>query len=137
MIYLYRTATQTTKEPKNAQAQREKDGEVTVNPFPYRVDGEVGRFDFLTHSVFAGDEQVFNTGRDVFEPLTGKEYYRTRGFKEISMIFGCVEGSYRKTTALINRVRYHQKDGTPCSSNSRWGSSAGDLEADLWVRSIG
>ena len=80
------------------------------------MDGEVGRFDFLTHSVFTGDEQVFNTGRDVFEPLTGKEYYRTRGFKEISMIFGCVEGSYRKTTALINRVRYHQKDGTPCST---------------------
>lgn len=99
---------------KNATKQATGQGEVTVNLFPYRVDGEVGRFEFVTHSVSIEDEEVFNTALDLFQSLNGKEYYKTRGFKEIAMIFGCVEGSYRKTTTLINRIRYQQEDGTPC-----------------------
>ena len=35
------------------------------------------------------------------------------GFKEIAMIYGDTDKSYRKTGKLINRIRYQQKGGTP------------------------
>jgi hypothetical protein len=55
----------------------------------------------------------YNTGRDVFSCLHGKEYYRTAGFKEIALIYGDTKESYRKTTRLINRIRHQEQDGTP------------------------
>jgi hypothetical protein len=45
--------------------------------------------------------------------LKGKEFYRTIGFKEIAMIYGDTEKSYRKTVKLINRIRYQEQGGTP------------------------
>jgi hypothetical protein len=78
------------------------------------VDGEVGRFEFATHSTIREDGLKYNTAVDLFSGLKGKELYRTIGFKEISMIHGDTEKSYRKTTKLINRVRYQEKGGTPC-----------------------
>lgn len=78
---------------------------------PYRVEGEIGRITFDTYWVEPG------TGRDetakcLFPTLHGKEWYRTTGFKEIGLVHGTVEDSYRKTSVLINRVR-HQADATP------------------------
>jgi len=35
------------------------------------------------------------------------------GFKEIAMIYGDTEKSYRKTAKLINRIRYQEQGGTP------------------------
>jgi hypothetical protein len=87
---------------------------VNANPHPYRVDGEAGRFDFITHSVLSHGEVIYNTASDLFSGLTGKEFYKTIGFKEIAMIYGCIDKSYRKATALINRIRYQKEDGTPC-----------------------
>lgn len=55
----------------------------------------------------------FKTAVDLFPPLTTNEYYRTVGFKEIAMIYGDTEKSYRKTKQLINRIRYQQDNGTP------------------------
>jgi hypothetical protein len=86
---------------------------VTVNTHPYKVDSEVGRFEFTTHSVSHGDEILYNTGQDLFAELKAKELYRTIGFKEIAMIYGDTEESYRKTTSLINRIRYQAEGGTP------------------------
>jgi hypothetical protein len=77
------------------------------------VDGEVGRFEFATHSVLHGDELKYNTAMDLFAELKGKEFYRTIGFKEIAMIYGDTEKSYRKTAKLINRIRYQVEEGTP------------------------
>ncbi len=77
------------------------------------MDGEIGRFDFLTHSVSMGDERGYNTARDVFGKLKGKEFYRTSGFKEIAMIYGDTEESFRKTATLINRIRHQEQGGTP------------------------
>jgi len=77
------------------------------------VDGEVGRFEFATHSVLHGDELKYNTAMDLFAELKGKEFYRTLGFKEIAMIYGDTEKSYRKTAELINRIRYQVEEGTP------------------------
>jgi hypothetical protein len=83
---------------------------------PYRVDGEVGRFEFTTHGigkVGAGKGKLHHlTGREFFPPLQARQWYQTRGFKELALVHGVVEGSYRKTSALINRVR-HQMDATP------------------------
>lgn len=83
------------------------------NTRPYKVDGEVGRFTFLTHSILDNTDIQYDTSRDIFLSLHGKEYYRTSGFKEIALIYGDTEKSYRKTARLINRIRYQEKDGTP------------------------
>jgi hypothetical protein len=91
----------------------EAGGQVIQNSRPYKVDGEVGRFTFLTHSILKDTEIQYDTGRNVFLYLHGKEYYRTTGFKEIALIYGDTEKSYRKTTRLINRIRYQEIDGTP------------------------
>lgn len=91
-----------------------EDGEQVIqNSCPYKVDGEVGRFTFFTHSILKNADVQYNTDRDVFSCLHGKEYYLTAGFKEIALIYGDTKESYRKTTRLINRVRYQEKDGTP------------------------
>lgn len=44
-------------------------------------------------------------------PLHGKQVYRTRGFLELAIVHGVVEGSYRKTATRLNRVR-HQPGAT-------------------------
>ncbi|MCP4156873.1 MAG: hypothetical protein GY757_54675 [bacterium] len=86
---------------------------VIADETPYRVDGEAGRFTFATHSVIANEQVVYNTAGDVFQPLIGKGYYRTVGFKEIAMIKGDTDLSFRKTGALINRIRHRETGGTP------------------------
>lgn len=54
-----------------------------------------------------------NTAKDIFPELNGKELYRTCGFKEIAMIYGDTEESFRNTAKLINRIRHQQQGGTP------------------------
>jgi len=56
--------------------------------------------------------ECYNTATAFFPDLHGEQWYRTRGFKEIALLQGSVERSYRKTAALINRVR-HQPEATP------------------------
>ena len=58
-------------------------------------------------------EVLYNTSRDFFLPLQGEEKYRTEGFKEIALIHGTTEGSFRKTSVLLNRVRHQKEGGTP------------------------
>ena len=84
-----------------------------ANARPYKGDGEVGRFEFTTHRVLKEGEVVYDSGRQLFAELGAKEYYRTIGFKEIAMIYGDTEASYRKTARLINRMRYQEQGGTP------------------------
>lgn len=82
------------------------------NEHPYQVDGEIGRFVFTTHCIVGDDSVPFDTSKDLFTQLKGKEWYRTIGFKEISMVHGSTEKSYRKACEWINRVR-HQTGATP------------------------
>ncbi len=70
---------------------------VIANETPYRVDGEAGRFTFTTHSVIADGKIYYNTAGDVFKPLIGKGYHRTVGFKEIAIVYGDTEQSFRNT----------------------------------------
>jgi hypothetical protein len=70
---------------------------------PYRVEGEIGRITFDSYWIEA---------ESPFPPLHAKQWYRTTGFKELALVYGTVEESYRKAADLINRVR-HQGDATP------------------------
>ena len=74
----------------------------------------MGRFEFETHSAVTNGRIQYNTARDLFKALKAKEFYKTSGFKEIAFIYGDTDKSYRKTTLLINRIRYQIPDGTPC-----------------------
>lgn len=87
-------------------------GEIIENEHVYQVDGEIGRFKFATHRIEYLGEQIYNSSKDLFHQLIGKQWYNTRGFKELAFVYGSVEGSYRKTRELINRVRY-QANATP------------------------
>ena len=58
-------------------------------------------------------EILYNTSREFFLPLQGEERYQTEGFKEIALIYGTVGESFRKTAALINRIRHQEEGGTP------------------------
>lgn len=55
---------------------------------------------------------TLDTSRTVFPALTGKEWYRTVGFKEVAIVRGALDGSYRHTAELLNRIR-HQSNATP------------------------
>jgi hypothetical protein len=87
-------------------------GNLINNKHPFEVDGEVGRFSFQTHSIEKDGEKIYNTAASIFPSKRGKEKYKTSGFKELSMILGTTQDSYRETTFLINRMR-HQKGATP------------------------
>jgi hypothetical protein len=56
---------------------------------------------------------LYNTSRELFFPLQGEEKYCTEGFKEVALIYGASEESYRKTSALLNRIRHQDEGGTP------------------------
>jgi len=76
------------------------------------------------------------TGRWLFPPLQAKEWYRTRGFKEVAFLHGVVEGSYRKTSRLINRIRHQtEEEGTPSRTLCDGSESEGThIMAQLEVR---
>ena len=82
------------------------------DPTAYRVDGEIGRVTFSCHYVTRDGSVVLDTSQQVFPTLTGKEWYRTVGFKELAIVRGTLRSSYRETTLMLNRFR-HQPGATP------------------------
>jgi hypothetical protein len=98
---------------KKTQERGGVGAKVAESARPYRVDGEVGRFTFTTHDLTADGRPIYDSGSDLFPNRTGKQWHRTRGFKELGMVFGSTESSYRKTSNLLNRIRHQQEGGTP------------------------
>ncbi len=98
---------------KKKTIENANSGEIVENPMPYKVDGEVGRFEFTTHSELDQGGPFYNSARDFFAALKTNEFYRTTGFKEIAMIYGDTEKSFRGTSRLLNRIRYQEEEGTP------------------------
>jgi hypothetical protein len=88
---------------------------VVTNPWKYGVDGEVGRFEFLTHQIVDEEQILYDTAYDVFPRRRGWEWYKTIGFKEVGLIYGATEQSYRKTARWVNRIR-HQEGATPATT---------------------
>jgi hypothetical protein len=76
------------------------------------VDGEVGRITFGCHRVVQDGSVVLDTSRQVYPALTGKQWYRTVGFKQLAIVRGALGSSYRQTTQMLNRLR-HQPQATP------------------------
>lgn len=77
------------------------------------MDGAVGRFKFQTHYATDINGVLFDSSQSVFASLSPKQIYLTTGFKELAMIMGNTEESFRKTSKLINHIRYQQDNGTP------------------------
>jgi hypothetical protein len=89
------------------------EGTIWEDPYPYRVDSEVGRFEFATHWIDQSGGCAYETARQVFPPLGSTERYLTQGFKELSMIAEAAAKSYRKATGTLNRFRHQEEAGTP------------------------
>jgi hypothetical protein len=75
------------------------------------VDGEVGRIEFSTYRV-QQDRRILYDSRTVFPFLYGKQWYKTTGWKELVVTYGCFQPSYRGSSRFLNRIR-HQADATP------------------------
>ncbi|MFW5740628.1 MAG: hypothetical protein ACOC1F_09720 [Myxococcota bacterium] len=102
-------------EKKAEEELSRHDGEVVDDPTAYRVDGEVGRFTFTCHHLEREGSVHFDTSRELFPPLIGEQQYRTVGFKELAVVRGALDRSYRQATRMMNRIR-HQPDATPLAT---------------------
>jgi hypothetical protein len=86
---------------------------LVINDNLYLVDGAVGRFSFETHFAYDETGVVFDSSQTLFTPLKPKQYYLTTGFKELAMIMGNTEESFRKTSKWLNHIRCQPEKGTP------------------------
>lgn len=102
-----------------------------VSCTPYPVDSEIGRFRIPTYEV-QGARATVRT-RDMFPPIRGKEYYPTKGFREIALLDGTVDSSYRKTSGRINRIRHQVEGGTPATTLHGISEEAGTKIIDSWT----
>ena len=91
-------------------------GRVAEHPSLYQVDGEVGRFTFKTYDVEGEDEKPRFAGIELFPPRHGRQWYQTSGFKEIALLCGAAQRSYRQTTQGFNRSRHQESGGTPLNT---------------------
>ena len=82
----------------------------------YQVDGEVGRFQFGTFDVVRGDGRVAFCGTSLLPPRQGRQWYQTWGFKELALLLGTTQRSYRKTGDYLNRQRRQPVGGTPLNT---------------------
>ena len=104
-------ATHLSELSKTHAREHQPDGTLVKNTWPYRVDGELGRFEFPTYRVCQDGIPLYDTARELFPPLGCWERYQTTGFKELAFVRGVTEQSYHKTTTLLNRIR-HQEGAT-------------------------
>lgn len=80
------------------------------------MDGEVGRFAFKTYDVKSENEKTLFAGLDLFPARKGQQWYPTSGFKEIAMIYGAAQRSYRQTIKVFNHSRRQVDGGTPLTT---------------------
>jgi len=91
-------------------------GRVEEHPHLYQVDGEVGRFTFKTYDVAGEEGKPRFEGIERFPPCHGRQWYQTHGFKEIALLCGAAQRSYRQTTQGFNRSRHQESGGTPLNT---------------------
>lgn len=97
--------------------QRKIGGNLRENTTRYKVDGEIGRVEFKTHSLISenGEKIIFNTAKDIFRTLMSKEWYRTECFNEIVLDL-VTDTTYRKAADRLNRIRWQENGGTPAKT---------------------
>lgn len=92
------------------------DSQVVNHRALYRVDGEVGRFEFETFDVRDSGGRIAFHGFDALPIRTGKQWHQTAGFKENAILRGVLDRSYRKTAVAFNIQRRQAKGGTPLNT---------------------
>jgi len=80
------------------------------------VDGEVGRFTFKTYDVKAKNNKTLFAGIGLFPTHKGRQWYPTSGFKEVALIYGAAQRSYRQTIKVFNHGRRQDVGGTPLNT---------------------
>jgi hypothetical protein len=80
------------------------------------VDGEVGRFTFKTFDVKAKNNKTLFAGIGLFPTHKGRQWYPTSGFKEVALIYGAAQRSYRQTIKVFNHGRRQEVGGTPLNT---------------------
>jgi hypothetical protein len=80
------------------------------------VDGEVGRFTFKTYDVKAKNHKTLFAGIGLFPTHKGRQWYPTSGFKEVALIYGAAQRSYRQTIKVFNHSRRQEVGGTPLNT---------------------
>ena len=80
------------------------------------MDGEVGRFTFKTYDVKAKNNKTLFAGIGLFPTHKGRQWYSTSGFKEIALIYGAAQRSYRQTIKVFNHSRRQEIGGTPLNT---------------------
>ena len=68
--------------------------------------------------------------------MQGEAKYCTEGFKEIALIYGATEESYRKTSSLLNRVRHQSHGGTPSRTIQALSEHEGSMLADYLEQEV-
>ena len=82
----------------------------------YRVDSEVGRFRFGIFDVVDEADAIIFAGRQLWPACQGRQWYLTAGFKELAVLTGATQRSYRQTVEHFNRSRHQAVGGTPLNS---------------------
>lgn len=76
----------------------------------------MGRFTFALFDVIDADERGVFEGRCLLPPRQGRQWYQTCGFKELALLDGAAQRSYRQTVRGLNRWRRQLAGGTPLNT---------------------
>jgi hypothetical protein len=82
----------------------------------YRVEGEIGRFDFPLYEAVDASRRVVCREVDFFPKRQPREWHKTEGFREEALCLEASKRSYRDTTAHLNRYRRQPQGGTPVTT---------------------
>lgn len=64
----------------------------------------------------AENKKILFAGIELFPARKGRQWYPTSGFKEVALIYGAAQRSYRQTIKVFNRSRYQEVGGTPLNT---------------------
>ncbi len=90
--------------------------ELREYPRDYRVEGEVGRFEFALYEACEPGGEVICRGESWFPPRQPREWHKTEGFREEGLCLEASRRSYRDNTAHLNRYRRQLQGGTPVTT---------------------
>ena len=76
----------------------------------------MGRFTFALFDVIDADERGVFEGRCLLPSRQGRQWYQTCGFKELALVDGAAQRSYRQTVMGLNRWRRQLAGGTPLNT---------------------
>lgn len=91
-------------------------GSIQKHTSLYQVDGEIGRFTCATYDVISEEQKTHFNGFDMFPMRIGRQWYQTSGFKELALVVGAAQRSYRQITRVFNRTRHQEVGGTPLNT---------------------